>query len=59
MVTTLNLVRVANARIIERILTSIIKQQSRTKIVESYERCQPLSQWWLCKYFDISFNCTI
>ena len=49
MVTTLNLVRVANARIIERILTSIIKQQSGTKIVESYERCQSLSQWLLCK----------
>ena len=49
MFTTLNLVTVANARMIDRILTSIIKQQSGIKMAESYKMHQLLNQWWLCK----------
>ena len=39
--------RVANAGIIVRILTSIIKQWSGTNMTESYEICQSLNWWWL------------
>ena len=44
MVTTLNLMRVTNTMSIDRILTNIIKQQSGTKMVESYKMRQSLNQ---------------